>query len=111
MFISRILVWNNEKDELLSREVLLTEPYQYKARSREQGNIWKQIADALNLISTESTFCHVDARDVCERCALLTKRQAEKDKGDLKQSGISPDDTPLDNAIKNIIDRMREFGQ
>ena len=53
MFISRIMVWNNEKDELLCREVLLMEPYQYKARSWEQGNVWKQIADALNLISTE----------------------------------------------------------
>ena len=111
MFISRILVWNNEKDELLFREVLLMEPYQHKGRRRERGNIWKQIADALNLISTESTFFRVDARVVCERCALLTNRQAEKDKGDLKQSGISPEDTPLDNATKNIIDRMREFGQ
>ena len=63
MFISRIMVWNNEKDELLRHEVLFMEPYQYKARSRERGNIWKQI-DVLNLISTESTFFRVDARAI-----------------------------------------------
>ena len=63
MFISRIMVWNNEKDELLRHEVLFMEPYQYKARSRERENIWKQI-DVLNLISTESTFFRVDARAI-----------------------------------------------
>ena len=107
MFISRIIVWNNEKDELLFREVLLMEPYQYKARSWEQGNVWKQIADALNLISTENTFFRVDAHVVRERCSLLTNCQPEKGKSELKRSGISPEDTPLDNAIKNIINRMR----
>ena len=57
---------------------------------------------------TESTFFRVDAHTVHERCSLLTNRHAEKEKGELKQSGISPEDTPLDNAIKNIINRMRE---
>ena len=50
-------------DELLGHEVLFMEPYQYKARSRERGNIWTQI-DVLNLISTESTFFRVDARAI-----------------------------------------------
>ena len=63
MFISRIMVWNNKKDELLRHEVLFMEPYQYKARSRERGNIWTQI-DVLNLISTENTFFRVDARAI-----------------------------------------------
>ena len=41
----------------------------------------------------------------------LPNRQAEKEKNELKQSGISPEDTPLDVAIKNIIDGMRECGE
>ena len=93
------MVWNDEKDELLCRG---------KVRNTERGNVWKQIAYALNLISTERTFFGVDARAVRARCALLTNRQAEKRKSDLKQNGISPEDSPLDNTIKNIIDRMRE---
>ena len=102
------MVWNNEKDELLCREVLLLEPYQFKVRSRERGNVWKNIADALNRISTENIYFRVDARAVRERCALLINRQIEKEKSEIKQSGISPEETPLDEAIKSIIDRMRE---
>ena len=74
------MVWNNEKDELLME----LDPY--KARSREQGNVWKQIADVLNLIST--------ACALHERCALLTNHKAEMRRMKLKQIGINPEDTP-----------------
>ena len=103
-----IMVWNSEKNELICFEVLLMEPYQCKARSREQVNFRKKIADVLNLISTKNTFFHVNARAVLERCNLLINRQAEKEKSELKQTGLSSEDTPLDEAIKNIIDRIRE---
>ena len=74
------MVWNNEKDELLME----LDPY--KARSREQGNFWKQIADVFNLIST--------ACALHERCALLTNHKAEMRRMKLKQIGINPEDTP-----------------
>ena len=73
------------------------EPHHYKVRRREQENVWNQIAYALKLISTEI---------VRERCASLINPEAEKEKSELKQSGISPEDTPLDEAIKNIIDKL-----
>ena len=80
MFIFRIMVWNNEKDKLFCREVLIREPYQYKARSKERGNVWKQIADCLNF----------------------------------KKSGISPEDTPLDETInsrRHEIESNGKFGK
>ena len=73
-----MIVWNCEKDKLLCRGILLMEQYQYKTRSREGGNVWKQIAGALSLISTENTFFRVDARAVRDRCALLINRQADQ---------------------------------
>ena len=36
---------------------------------------------------------------VSEGLALLTNRQAEKEKSELKQSGISPEESPLDEVI------------
>ena len=66
----------------------------------EQGNALKQKGDALNFISTENTFFHVDAGAVRERCVLLKNHQAGKENSELKQSGISPEDTPLDEAIE-----------
>ena len=59
-----------------------------------------------NMYSTESIFFRVDARVLRGRCSLLTNLQAEKEKSELKQSCISPEDPLLDEAIKNIIDRM-----
>ena len=67
------------------------ELHHYKVGRREQENVWKQIAYALNLIWTEI---------VRERCASLINPEAEKEKSELKQSGISPEDIPLDEAIK-----------
>ena len=37
------MVWDEKKDDMLSREVLLFEPYQFKPRTRERGNAWKAI--------------------------------------------------------------------
>ena len=39
---------------------------------------------------------------------MLTNRQGEKEKNELKQSGISPEDTPSNNAVKKVIDGMPE---
>ena len=59
--VFRILVWNSKNDELLCREVLVMGPYQYKTRNREQGNVWKQVADTLNIILIENEFFRVVA--------------------------------------------------
>lgn len=101
-----IMVWNSVKNELICREVLLMEPYQYKTGSREQGNVRKKRADALNLISTKNIFFRVNARALSERCTLLISHQAEKEKTELKQSSISSEDTLLDEVIKNITDKI-----
>ena len=94
------MVWKSEKDEFLWRQILLTELYQYKARNKERGSTLEQKADALKFISTKHTFFRVDAGAVRERCALLKNHQAGKEKSELKQSGISPQDTLLDEAIE-----------
>ena len=54
-------------DELLCREILLFEPYKFKARTREKGNSWKAIAN--NLISLDEFKVH--ARAVRERCCVI----------------------------------------
>ena len=42
------MVWDDQKDELLCRDILLLEPYKFKARTREKGDLWKAISDNLN---------------------------------------------------------------
>ena len=40
--------WSEYQNLALVREVLITEPYRFKARTTERGNVWQQIADNLN---------------------------------------------------------------
>ena len=58
-------MWNNNKDEMLYREVLLFKSYRFKPRSHERGNAWKAIAENLNASVTRSF--KVDASSVRER--------------------------------------------
>ena len=60
---NKIIVWNDQKDELLCREILVLEPYKFKARTREKGNMWKAIADNVIFLAGFK----VDARAVRER--------------------------------------------
>ena len=43
----------DEKNELLWREILLCESYKFKARIKERGNVWKILANNLNIMADE----------------------------------------------------------
>ena len=61
------MVWNDQKNELLYRKVLLFKLYKFKARTREKGNSWKAIADNLNSLGGLKE----DARAVKERFGVI----------------------------------------
>ena len=48
----------------------------------------------------DNTFFPVNTCAVRERCALLIKGKAKKENNELKQSGISPEDTLLERKSK-----------
>jgi len=100
------MVWDNNKDEILCREVLLFEPYQFKQRSRERGNAWKAIADSL--IASIPLNLKLDARAVRERVGVIVARYKQKDRDELAASGISPNHTTLDDALQEISQKMDE---
>ena len=39
---------SEDQNLALVREVLITEPYRFKARTTERGKVWQQMADNLN---------------------------------------------------------------
>ena len=41
-------MWSENQNLALVREVPITESYHFKARTRERGKVWQQIADNLN---------------------------------------------------------------
>ncbi len=42
--------WTEKHDVILCQEILVSEPYKYKARILEIGKVWDEIADRLNNI-------------------------------------------------------------
>ena len=85
----KIIVWNDQKDELLCREILLLEPYKFKAGTREKGNLWKAIADNLNSLDR----FQVDARAVREYYGVIKAHFEAKEKEEKMASGINPEVT------------------
>ena len=101
------MVWTHVKDELLCREILLCEPYKFKARTKERGNVWKIIANNL-IIMTNENFA-VDQRAVRERFTLIAEKFEKKIKEQEKASGIAlPELSKLEQALEEIISRMKE---
>ena len=101
-----IMVWNDNKDEILCREVLLFEPYQFKPCSHERGNTWKATAENLNA----SVTCNfkVGARSVRERLTGVVVKYKQKNKDELNASDVSPEHTSLDEASEEISEKMEE---
>ena len=97
------MVWSNSHDLLLCREILVTEPYRYKVGTRERGQAWDTVANALNAV--EGLRFVVDRRGVRERYANLDRNFTKKMAAEERASGITPEKTELDDAIKSIMER------
>ena len=63
------MIWIDQHDEMLCREILSIEAYNYTSGTVQRVEAWKWIAENLNLI-TEMKFS-VNQRSVRERCKLI----------------------------------------
>lgn len=102
------MVWNELKDEILLREVLLIEPYKFKPRKKESGNAWKIIADTLNDFVGQEF--QVDQRTVRDHFNTLKLNYEAKVRTELKATGIAPDEfTPVESALEDILEQIKEI--
>ena len=103
-FRNQSMEWTEEHDVFLCREVLLLDPFQYPYRSKERGDVWGQVA--INLNSSNPKF-KVSKRSVRDRLALLQSRYKEKMKREEMASGIDCEETELDRALEEIIEKEK----
>ena len=96
--------WNDEKDVALLREILCEEPYQYKPKSKERGNVWSKIAGNLNDLPS----FNVTQRAVRDRSNLLIIKHKQKQRAELLASGIAPEETEIDTALEEALSRMND---
>ena len=75
---------------MLCREVLVTQPFQFKHGTRDRGQCWDKIASNLNLIEVPRFL--VDQRGVRDRYTKLIKDFKRKRSFEERASGICPDE-------------------
>ena len=96
------MVWSYSHDLQLCREIAYENPFKHKFGSRERGQSWDSIAEALNERETEKFS--VDQRGVRERYSKLEKSFKKKMAVEERSSGITGKDiTELDQAIETIL--------
>ena len=92
--------WTNNHDIALAREVLLLEPYRYKARTVERGKVWQKIVD--NLKSHAVLRFLVTKKSVREHLKLLLDKYRARIQKERRDSGVEVEETELDQALEEI---------
>ena len=103
------MIWTDQYNDMLIREMYLFEPWKHKKGSSQQGNVWEQISASLN--DLHDPKFGVTQKPVRDHYNLLEKQQKKRMRYEEKASGISPDQRTKKNhaqkkeksdAAKNI---------
>ena len=98
--------WSSNHDVALAREILLFTPWIHRKGSTERGQVWENIAKSLNALETPKF--RVSQRSVRDRYQLLEKKHKRKLSDEEKATGISPEDSEIDEAMEDIIAQFEE---
>ena len=106
-FFSTQIRWAYAHDVLYVREVLLFEPYQHRKGSVEKKQVWEQLAVCLNA-SFDPIF-RVNARSVRDHLNTILEKFKRKMNAEERASGSNPDETELDIALQDILERFKQI--
>ena len=96
------MIWNEEKDELLCREILVVNVFCGTKRSTvARGAKWEKVAENLNKL--QDVYFKVDKRAVRDRYNNLARDLRKKIKNEEKASGIETEMTNLEKALEDLI--------
>ena len=103
---SKRMKLTKDHDIIFLRELLLIEPWNYMYGSNKKGNCWKRISESFNQLKDISF--KVTQRSVQDRYLTLEKTYKKQKREEDKQSGINPEETEVDFALADIIERFEE---
>ena len=98
------MIWTEEHNILLCREVLVVEPYKFKLGSLERGHCWDTVAKNLNGLAQPSLM--VDKTAVRDHFLKLIRDFERKMAKVQRASGIATETSELDEAVETTIGRM-----
>lgn len=94
---------------MLAREILLCESFQHNVGSKERGSVLSQIATNLNTHPVQGSQCH---RELLGIVTASSKQKSQKRKREIEiGSGVSPEDSELDLALEEIIEKWEAADQ
>jgi len=102
------MIWKKQHEEMLCREILTYEPFNFKSGTVQRGEAWKLIAESLNMLETPKYS--VNNRSVRERYAMLERNYKQKIAAEEKATGISPEEpSDLEKALEEIVAKFKEI--
>ena len=81
------------------------EHYQHSYRYKERGDVWNHIA--VNLSGPDHPKFKVNNRSARDRLTLLITKHKAKMRQEEKAPGITREETELDQALEEIIDKEK----
>ena len=84
---------------------LVMEHYQHSYRYKERGDVWNHIA--VNLSGPDHPKFKVNNRSARDRLTLLITKHKAKMRQEEKAPGITREETELDQALEEIIDKEK----
>ena len=99
------MVWNNEKDIMLMREMLGQDIFVHKAGSRERGNIWQLIATTLNSLEGFT----VTSRSCRDHFLAISRKYTVQNNKDERLTGVGGDELgEFETLIGDLIQQSKE---
>lgn len=99
--------WTDFIDTILTREILVIEPYQFTPKSKERGQSWSEVALNVKQALLPESY-NITQRSSRDRFNLLLAKHKTKQRKDISASGISPEQTELDAALDDLLERVEE---
>ena len=96
--------WKMMHEDLLLREVLLLEPFQYRQGTKERGTAWTKKAENLTTLGMKAS-----QRSVREKFEKLVTEFKRKEAAEERASGVEVEYTERDQAMVDILERMNEY--
>ena len=95
--------WKTIHEDLLLREVLLLEPFQYRQGTKEKGTVRSKIAENLTELGMKA-----NQRSAWEKFDKLVTEFERKQVAEKRASGVDVKYTERDRAMVDILERMNE---
>ena len=99
------MIWSEEHELMLCREIVLHEMCQHKDGSRERGQSLDSIVVSLNSVTT--IWFKIDQRAFSDKIKKLLQLYSTKRNKKECSFGVGPEDTELDYLLQEIYERKK----